>query len=67
MNYKSLNNVSVYEKKSTKGQYIVRCSVKLEQPVTGIQSNHSYEFVIQRDGQDKFEILTMKPVSYEIK
>ncbi|MDD1516227.1 conjugal transfer protein [Priestia megaterium] len=67
MNYKSLNNVSVYEKKSTKDQYIVRCSVKLEQPVTGIQSNHSYEFVIQRDGQDKFEILTMKPVSYEIK
>ncbi|WP_179865102.1 conjugal transfer protein [Priestia megaterium] len=67
MNYKSLNNVSVYEKKSTKGQYIVRCSVKLEQPVTSIQSNHSYEFVIQRDGQDKFEILTMKPVSYEIK
>jgi len=67
MNYKSMNNVSVYEKKSTKGQYIVRCSAKLEQPVTGIQSNHSYEFAIQRDGQDKFEILTMKPVSYEIK
>ena len=67
MNYKSLNNVSVYEKKSTKSQYIVRCSVKLEQPVTGIQSSHSYELVIQRDGQDKFEILTMKPVSYEIK
>lgn len=62
-----MNNVSVYEKKSTKGQYIVRCSAKLEQPVTGIQSNHSYEFSIQRDGQDKFEILTMKPVSYEIK
>ncbi|MGG3178117.1 conjugal transfer protein [Priestia megaterium] len=67
MNYKSMNNVSVYEEKSSKDQYIVRCSVKLEQPVTGIQSNHSYEFVIQRDGQDKFEILTMKPVSYEIK
>ncbi|QSX23968.1 conjugal transfer protein [Priestia megaterium] len=67
MNYKSMNNVSVYEDKSSKGQYIVRCSAKLEQPVTGIQSNHSYEFVIQRDGQDKFEILTMKPVSYEIK
>ncbi|MEH7529809.1 conjugal transfer protein [Priestia megaterium] len=67
MNYKSMNNVSVYEEKSSKGQYIVRCSVKLEQPVTGIQSNHSYEFSIQRDGQDKFEILTMKPVSYEIK
>ena len=67
MNYKSMNNVSVYEEKSSKGQYIVRCSAKLEQPVTGIQSNHSYEFVIQRDGQDKFEILTMKPVSYEIK
>jgi len=67
MNYKSMNNVSVYEKKSTKGQYIVRCSVKLEQPDTGIQSNHSYEFTIQNDGQDKFEILTMKPVSYEIK
>ncbi|MDD9791762.1 conjugal transfer protein [Priestia megaterium] len=67
MNYKSMNKVSVYEKKSTKGQYIVRCSAKLEQPVTGIQSNHSYEFTIQSDGQDKFEILTMKPVSYEIK
>lgn len=67
MNYKSMNNASVYEKKSAKDQYIVRCSVKLEQPVTGIQSNHSYEFSIQRDGQDKFEILTMKPVSYEIK
>lgn len=67
MNYKSMNNVSVYEKKSTKGQYIVRCSVKLEQPSTGIQSNHSYEFDVQTDGQDKFEILNMKPVSYEIK
>jgi len=67
MNYKAMNNVSVYEKKSAKGQYIVRCSVKLEQPDTGIQSNHSYEFTIQNDGQDKFEILTMKPVSYEIK
>lgn len=67
MNYKAMSNVSVYEKKSAKGQYIVRCSVKLEQPDTGIQSNHSYEFTIQNDGQDKFEILTMKPVSYEIK
>ncbi|MFE7083252.1 conjugal transfer protein [Priestia megaterium] len=67
MNYKAMNNVAVYEKKLTKGQYIVRCSVKLEQPDTGIQSNHSYEFIIQNDGQDKFEILTMKPVSYDIK
>ncbi|MQR86712.1 hypothetical protein GFV16_12400, partial [Bacillus megaterium] len=66
MNYKSLNKVSVYEEKSSKGRYIVRCSVKLEQPTTGIQSNHSYEFDVQTDGQDKFEILNMKPVSYDI-
>ncbi|WP_394530792.1 conjugal transfer protein [Priestia aryabhattai] len=66
MNYKSLNKVSVYEEKSSKGRYIVRCSVKLEQPTTGIQSNHSYEFNVQTDGQDKFEILNMKPVSYDI-
>ncbi|PFB04594.1 hypothetical protein CN383_06425, partial [Priestia megaterium] len=66
MNYKSLNNVSVYEDPSSKGRYIVRCSVKLEQPDTGIQSNHSYEFNVQTDGQDKFEILHMKPVSYDI-
>lgn len=66
MNYKSLNKVSVYEEKSSKGRYIVRCSVKLEQPSTGIQSNHSYEFDVQTDGQDKFEILNMKPVSYDI-
>ncbi|KMN92406.1 conjugal transfer protein [Priestia aryabhattai] len=66
MNYKSLNKVSVYEEKSSKGKYIVRCSVKLEQPTTGIQSNHSYEFNVQTDGQDKFEILNMKPVSYDI-
>ncbi|MGG1073770.1 conjugal transfer protein [Priestia megaterium] len=66
MNYKSLNKVSVYEEKSSKGKYIVRCSVKLEQPTTGIQSNHSYEFDVQTDGQDKFEILNMKPVSYDI-
>lgn len=66
MNYKSLNKVSVYEEKSSKGKYIVRCSVKLEQPTTGIQSNHSYEFNVQTDGQDKFEILNMKPVSYDV-
>ncbi|MEB4872128.1 conjugal transfer protein [Priestia megaterium] len=66
MNYKSLNKVSVYEEKSSKGRYIVRCSVKLEQPTTGIQSNHSYEFDVQTDGQDKFEILHMKPVSYDV-
>ncbi|MGG0473535.1 conjugal transfer protein [Priestia aryabhattai] len=66
MNYKSLNKVSVYEEKSSKGRYIVRCSVKLEQPTTGIQSNHSYEFNVQTDGQDKFEILNMKPVSYDV-
>lgn len=66
MNYKSLNKVSVYEEKSSKERYIVRCSVKLEQPTTGIQSNHSYEFNVQTDGQDKFEILNMKPVSYDI-
>ena len=66
MNYKSLNKVSVYEEKSSKGRYIVRCSVKFEQPDTGIQSNHSYEFDVQTDGQDKFEILHMKPVSYDV-
>ncbi|NGY93875.1 hypothetical protein F3K44_31415 [Bacillus megaterium] len=66
MNYVSMGDVSVYEKKSNKDQYIVRCSVKLEQPVTGIQSNHNYEFSLQQDGQDKFEILTMKPISYKI-
>lgn len=66
MTYKSLNKVSVYEERSSKGRYIVRCSVKLEHPTTGIQSNHSYEFNVQTDGQDKFEILNMKPVSYDI-
>ncbi|MEK4678211.1 conjugal transfer protein [Bacillus sp. FSL K6-2944] len=66
MEYVKVEDVKVYPMQKEK-QFLVQCSVKLKQPVSGVISEHSFEFTIDRKGEGKFEILKMQPVSYEVK
>ncbi len=66
MEYVKVEDVNVYPMKKEK-QFLVQCSVKLKQPVSGVISEHSFEFTLDRKGEGKFEILKMQPISYEVK
>lgn len=47
-------------------KYIVRSDVKLKQYISGIQSVFGYEFILQHEGADKYEILELRNLSSKV-
>lgn len=64
-NLVSVDDVAVYP--GEEETLIVRSRVKLEHPVTGVQSQHGYELVLAQEGPDKFEIIEMKNLTNNVK
>ncbi|WP_330937836.1 conjugal transfer protein (plasmid) [Bacillus amyloliquefaciens] len=60
-----IEDLKVYPGEKKK-QYIVRSDVKLKQSVSGIQSLYGYEFILNHEGADKYEIVEMRNLSAKV-
>ncbi|MED1018577.1 conjugal transfer protein [Bacillus atrophaeus] len=63
--FAGIEDLKVYPGEKKK-QYIVRSDVKLKQSVSGIQSLYGYEFILNHEGADKYEIVEMRNLSTKV-